>query len=274
MGTSGLTTRWLAPTLITAMSETWLPGAERMQGPFWKSGYFGIPRRTMAQIEGEVNHSAEGPMGALLGEIMSPLEKSWTFSIGQDGRIVQHYSFESITWHAGVMGDLVTATEVKGNVALVGKEHAGVAGQKITGAQEDASVRITNFVREHSHAGSKPPQTRVSLWEHNWIKPGTACPSRRIDWTTYINKIAKEDDVALDAQDKKWLGGFGRGIVKMIAEGTVTSTLAGDPDYTSNPFNIKAVLAAGGGGLGGVPNADLAKIAKAVNDETSKRLQS
>ncbi len=260
------------------MSETWLPGAERMQAPFWKQGYFGIPRRTMAQIEGEVNHSAEGSMGALLGEIMHPTRQaSWTFSIGQDGRIVEHYSFESITWHAGVMGDLVTATEVKGNVALVGKEHAGVAGQKITGAQEDASVRITNFVREHSHAGSKPPQTRVNLWEHNWIKPGTACPSRRIDWTTYINKIAKEDDMPLSGEDKLWISGLMRGNVQAIGNGVMNNPMKlGDSDWVP-PVTLKDVLAAikaipAGGGIGGLTDADLARVAKAVNDETSKRL--
>ena len=145
--------------------ETWMSGAERMQGPFWKQGYFGIPRRLVAQIEGEVNHSAEGSMGVLLGLIFSATrQSSWTFSIGQDGRIVQHYPLESITWHCGVKGDLVTATEVKGNVALLGKELAGMAGQPIVGVQEDAGVRITNFVRARSLAGSKPPQTRVNLF--------------------------------------------------------------------------------------------------------------
>ena len=39
------------------MAETWLPGVERQQGPFWKPGYLGIPLRPLAAIEGDVNHS-------------------------------------------------------------------------------------------------------------------------------------------------------------------------------------------------------------------------
>lgn len=175
------------------MSQTWLPGAERQQGPAWKQGYFNIPNRRMVDIEGEVNHSAEGPWAALLAEIQNPTRQaSWTFSIKEDGYIVQHYPFESITWHCGRKGDLDPDTEITGNVALVGKEHAGRKGTPITGAQEDASVYITKFVRQHSFAGNFPPELAVNLWEHNWINPNTSCPSDRVMWPSYLNKLEEE----------------------------------------------------------------------------------
>ncbi len=186
------------------MAETWLPGVERQQGPFWKQGYFGIPDRAMEAIEGEVNHSAEGSMAALLGEIHNLTRAaSWTFSIGEDGRIVQHYPLESITWHCGRKGDLDPNTEITGNVALLGKEHAGKAGTPLTALQEDASVRITRFVRATSFAGDNPPELAVNLWEHGWINPNTACPSDRINWTSYIAKLSpvKEDDMTQEEHD-------------------------------------------------------------------------
>lgn len=182
------------------MVETWLPGAERIQGPLHKQGYLGTPRRTLGDIEGEVNHSAEGSWAGLLAEIQNPLRlASWTFSIRQDGHIVQHYPFESITWHCGRKGDLDPDTEITGNIALVGKEFAGRKGEPIVGDQEDAGVYITDFVRDHTFAGSNPPELAVNLFEHNWINPNTSCPSARVQWPGYLNKVAKielgEDDM-------------------------------------------------------------------------------
>ena len=256
-----------------------MPGVERMQGPHWKQGYFGIPRRTMGEIEGEVNHSAEGPMGALLGAIMhATRQASWTFSIGQDGRIVQHYPFESITWHCGTKGDLDTSTVTKGNVALLGKEHAGVAGQPIVGAQEDASVRITNFVREHSLAGAKPPAKRVNLFEHNWVTPNTACPSGRVNWARYINKIAKEEDM-LNAEDKTWISTeTWRIVLQLLRLGTTgdkNQAMKGwSDDLIARLTRIEAGMGGGdGGGYAGITDEELAKIAEAVNDETARRLK-
>jgi len=199
------------------MSETWLPGVERQQGPHWKQGYPGIPNRAMEAIEGEVNHSAEGSMAALLAEIQNLTRlASWTFSIDTDGRIVEHYPLEAITWHAGRKGDLDPDTEITGNIALLGKEHAGKVGTPLTALQEDASVSITKFVRATALAGDNPPELAVNLWEHNWINPSTACPSGRINWVTYMAKLSPSEEDDMTAEEHSTLMNSQKQILEIL----------------------------------------------------------
>jgi len=212
------------------MSETWLPGVERQQGPHWKQGYPGIPNRAMEAIEGEVNHSAEGSMAALLAEIQNlTRQASWTFSIDVDGRIVEHYPLESITWHAGRKGDLDPDTEITGNIALLGKEHAGRKGTPLTAAQEDASVSITKFVRATALAGDNPPELAVNLWEHNWINPNTACPSGRINWDTYMAKLSPVEEDDMTSEQWSTLQNVQRQILELLAidKGAGVPSMAG-----------------------------------------------
>jgi hypothetical protein len=171
------------------MSETWIPGATRIPGPSWKQGYWGIPRRSLAQIEGDIKHSAEGSWQGLLNILAGGLELSWTFSVPRapigNVRYAQHYGLESITYHAGVKGDMSTVTELIGNLTLVGIEHAGRAGTPLTAHQVAVTIEISDFLRDHTFAGSNPPELAVNLWEHGWLLP-TACPSNRVPWATII----------------------------------------------------------------------------------------
>lgn len=188
--------------------STWLPFAIKIPGPGWKQGYGGVAERELSFIEGEVKHSAEGPMGALLGEIQHPTRQaSWHFSIDKDGTIVQHYPLEAITWHCGLPGDRSFDTSIVGNITLVGEEHAGVRGEPIVGAQQRASRMISDAILSLCpRVASRGLRTRDTLWEHNWVSPVTSCPSGRMDWTSFITPqggdIGMEDEMT-PAQEAK-----------------------------------------------------------------------
>ena len=171
------------------MAETWIPGAARVPGPAWKQGYGWIPRRSLAQIEGDIKHSAEGSYQGTLNVLNGSRQASWTFTVPkiQIGgvRFAQHYPLESITWHAGVAGDANPQTDITGNIALIGIEHAGMAGETLTPHQIAMTIEISQFLRDHTRAGISPPELRNNLWEHKWMK-ATACPSDRIPWAPII----------------------------------------------------------------------------------------
>lgn len=187
------------------MSETWLSWCEKIPGPAWKQGYFGIPNRPLSLIEGDVKHSAEGGWAALLNEINHPTrQSSWTFAVRKDGHVVQHYPLESVTWHCGKPGDLHTETELIGNAALVGIEHEGRAGEPLTSKQIESTVRISRDLRALTFAGANPPELAVNLWEHNWISNVTSCPSNRVPWDVILEQL-EEEDMALDADAKRYI---------------------------------------------------------------------
>jgi hypothetical protein len=187
--------------------ETWLDWATKIPGPPWKGGYFGIGQtRPLSLVEGDVKHSAEGQMTALLAEVMHPTRQaSWHFSVGLD-RVVQHYPLEWIAWHCGKPGDADTETELVGNVSLVGIEHSGKAGDALTPYQRAATVRITQDIRRLGFAGTYPPELAVNLFEHNWISPVTACPSNRIPWDDILAELTQEeDDMGLEPDERATL---------------------------------------------------------------------
>ncbi len=66
----------------------------------------------------------------------------------------------------------------------------------MTFAQTDATVRITEDIREVTFTGTMPPELAVNLWEHNWISPITSCPSNRIPWNAIIAKLEEDTDMA------------------------------------------------------------------------------
>jgi hypothetical protein len=174
------------------MTETWIPGATRIPGPGWKQGYWGIPSRSLAQIEAEIKHSVEGTWQGALNVLNGGVTVSWTFLVPRAPvgavRYAQHYPLESITYHAGVRGDMETVTDLIGNLTMVGIEHAGRAGQPLTQHQLDVTVEISQFLRDHTGAGNKPPALRVNLYEHKWVR-ATACPSDRVQWPYIIDKL-------------------------------------------------------------------------------------
>lgn len=177
------------------MASLWMPGAEKRPGPVAKIGYpaFGNkgPKR------GDVKHSAEGTAAGLLVVLNGARRASWHFSVLKDGTIWQHYPINAHCWHAGDVDD---DGGVKANVELVGIEHEGVAGQRLTAAQVEATLKITRYCANYfDRLGSYArypimPADGWTLVEHNEVSDTyTACPSDRIPWTEIISEL--EDDM-------------------------------------------------------------------------------
>jgi len=77
----------------------WMPGAEKIETSAW--GYPDLGEEQMYP-QAVVNHVAQGYMQGLINIAQSPDPgKSWHFSVGRDGRIVQHVSIWNPAWHAG-----------------------------------------------------------------------------------------------------------------------------------------------------------------------------
>lgn len=178
---------------------TWLSFCARRPGPAWKTGY-GTGDRTLAQIEGVVDHSMEGSLAAAYGVLDGPSQASWTFSIPKAGEPVQHYPLEKIPWHAGIMGDRRQDTSLIGNLTLVGKEHEGVAGEEWTENQLHWSAKIDVALRVLCPAfGANPPTLRLNMWEHNWLS-ATSCPSGRNPWQDKFDLINELEEKMTDAE--------------------------------------------------------------------------
>lgn len=77
----------------------WMPDIERV--PTQAYGYEDIADDGM-YCDAIVSHVAQGYMGGLIAMMQNPNPgKSWHFSIGRNGRIVQHVSIADPAWHAG-----------------------------------------------------------------------------------------------------------------------------------------------------------------------------
>ena len=173
---------------------TWLSFCARRPGPAWKTGY-GTGDRTLAQIEGVVDHSMEWYMAGAYSVLDGPRQASWTFSIPKYGEPAQHYPLKKITWHAGIMGDRKQDTSLIGNLTLVGKEHEGVAGQPWTDNQIFWSAKIDVALRQLCpQFGKHPPTLRLNMWEHRWLS-ATSCPSGRNPWNAKFALISSLEDV-------------------------------------------------------------------------------
>ena len=211
---------------------TWLSFCARRPGPSWKIGY-GTGDRTLAQIEGVVDHSMEGSISGAYSVLDGSAQSSWTFSIPKVGEPVQHYPLEKITWHAGLPGDRRQDTSLIGNLTLVGKEHEGIAGEPWTENQIYWSARIDVALRVLCPAfGANPPTLRLNQWEHNWLS-ATSCPSGRNPWNAKFALINKWEEN--DMNDKDWvtMAGLLRGVIWAITEGKMSTGLKkGDPEWT------------------------------------------
>src|SRR3990167_3769307 len=165
------------------MTTTWLDFCIRLDGPKEKTGYPGVPTRTLEELEGEVDHSTEGPLAAALGELQK-LERqaSWTFTVPKSGPPLQHYPLESINWHCGLPGDRRSDTSLIGNLTLIGIEHVDWPDNALNDSQLHWSIELTKaFRRLCPQIAARPPALRVNLFEHNWLS-ATSCPSGLIPW--------------------------------------------------------------------------------------------
>ncbi len=175
---------------------TWLSFCARRPGPEWKTGYTGVPFRTLGEVEGVVDHSEEGAQAGAYSVLDGPEQSSWTFSLPKFSEPIQHYSLEKITWHCGLPGDRRQDTSLIGNLTLVGKEHEGKKGEPWTENQIHWSAKIDVALRQLCPAfGANPPTLRLNQWEHNWLS-ATSCPSGRNPWNVKFDLINEwEDDM-------------------------------------------------------------------------------
>ena len=236
---------------------TWLSFCARRPGPEWKTGY-GMGDRTLAQIEGVVDHSMEGSLAAAYGVLDGPRQASWTFSIPKVGEPIQHYSLEKIPWHAGVKW---------GNVSFVGKEVEGKAGEPWTANQIFWSARIDVALRQLCPAfGGNPPTLRLNQWEHNWLS-ATSCPSGRNPWE---EKFALINELEDGMNDKDWerMAGLLRGVVWAVTDGQMSTGLKkGDPEWApkrdlGDVMNAIAGIQAGSGATDAQIEAVVLKVLK------------
>ena len=210
---------------------TWLSFCARRPGPEWKQGY-GTGDRTLAQIEGVLDHSMEGSMAGAYSVLDGPVQSSWTFSLPKVGEPVQHYPLTKITWHAGLPGDRRTDTSLIGNLTLGGKEHEGRKGEPWTENQLFWSAKIDFAMRTLCpQYGKNPPTLRLNTFWHTWLS-ATSCPSgRNPDEAKFALINEWEDDMPLDNKDKEYLAGLMRGVIWALTDGQLNTPLkqgAGD----------------------------------------------
>ena len=157
------------------MSETWCPFAVRDDGPSNKWGYVD---HTYRSRKGIIVHSTEGSFEGALTILHSGAQKSWTFTLSEDGRLYQHYPLEACLWHAKTpAGYYYSAVETE-----------GFAGDPIDGPQLDMLVNLIRWQSQVEQWESftrgvrnSPDEATQPLWEHNqWV--ATACPSGRVPW--------------------------------------------------------------------------------------------
>lgn len=103
----------------------WCPFAERMETQV--GGYTDIPDDGM-QCDAVMSHVAGGFMGGLISMARDPNSQvSWHFSIGRDGRVLQHRSIADPAYHAGIVNQPTWALYDgrNPNRRTVGIEHEG-----------------------------------------------------------------------------------------------------------------------------------------------------
>ena len=100
-----------------------------------------------------------------------------------------------------------------------------------------ATVEAVQFA--YDYLERDVPTTPHSYWG------GTTCPGERWpEWVPQLRAAAlQEDDMAkLDAEDRKYLSGLMRAVVRAVATGVFSSPLQGDPNYTEAEHDLMEVL--------------------------------
>ena len=159
------------------MIKLWYPGADRLLGPVEKT--YGESE----DVWGLTCHSSEGyRLGdmAILARVEGRGRSSWNLYNPQRGRMLQHYSLRTITWHSGSMRGWGT----------IGIENEGRAGEPLTASQNINLIQFFAWCMLDGESGWRE-LTREILKEHNFFV-NTLCPSDRILWdflTTAANQV-------------------------------------------------------------------------------------
>lgn len=160
----------------------WMPGVERIEtaaqgGPI-------EPRGVMSHIM----QGYQSTMIAWARQRPMRTTRSAHFTVGRDGRIVQHVSIRRQAWHAGRLDSTPPTWPLlpqggNPNDYAVGIEHEGFSGQPWPWAQVEASIRVQRWLFEE--LGLEPSEDTVighymTAPESRRHDPGSGWPRERI----------------------------------------------------------------------------------------------
>lgn len=143
--------------------------------------------RGAAKVNAFVCHSQEG-WNSLFSLFNNPARRASThFWIGRDGRVEQYVDTSDTAWGNGernrrggpdarIRWAKAAYDAASLNDETISCELEGVAGERITLAQEAAAVDLVGWV--HAAHGLGTPRRHVTVVEHNQLS-ATACPSNR-----------------------------------------------------------------------------------------------
>lgn len=173
----------------------------RMPGATWRPVPNCTPRGQVA-VQGVVLHVMAGTLdGTDSWFHNSAAQASAHFGIGRDGRIFQWVDTADRAW-----------AQMSGNRSWLSIEHEGQSGDSLTPAQLAASARVIRWMHE-THAvplaATDSPNGRGigwhgmggAAWGGHTACPGTPIKNQR----AALIAAAEEEDMALSADDKKWL---------------------------------------------------------------------
>lgn len=136
----------------------WCPFAERIETQV--GDYDDIPDDGML-CDAVISHVAGGFIGGLIAMAKDPnTPVSWHFSIGRDGRILQHRSIADPAWHAGIVNQPTWKlyNNTNPNRHSVGIEHEGFS--------------IPATYADYVYSASDPwpePLIASSIKVHDWV---------------------------------------------------------------------------------------------------------
>jgi hypothetical protein len=222
------------------MSSQWCPFAVRMDGPRHKFGYSGVEAERYHPKRAVVDHSAEGWKDGTIGVIFGPRLASFQFLIDVDApaTLYQFYPVDADCWHCGDVDD---DGGVAGNIDLVGVEHAGMAGQALTEAQYQTSLRLYRWLAQtrgwgpatlYKPHGTPQDWAKATMFEHNWVSDVyTSCPSGRIPWQRYLADLRGEQTMTQEQIEL---------YVRRVLAGVIGALARNEPQAAANA--LKAYL--------------------------------
>lgn len=165
--------------------ELFYPAAIQRPGPAGK--VWAAPNT----IDGIIEHSMQGALVSAWTVLDdestnaqgSYIAASWTFSVGKDGRVYQHYALNLSPFHAGSKAQ---------NLRLIGVEHEGGPpgnlSEPLTEPQIAASIALAKWIAEQGGFSLSRDVATRTLYEHGEVT-ATQCPSGRIPWDRYLQPV-------------------------------------------------------------------------------------
>jgi N-acetyl-anhydromuramyl-L-alanine amidase AmpD len=198
--------------------DDWMPGADRVATP-----NFGYPAgqhgRAGQRIVAIVNHIAQQTLDETIAIFQDPTsDRSSTFCIGKDGRIVQFLPLSDAPWTNGVDfakgpaaydSDLTVdwirecwERRVSPNLKCVTLEHEGMSGHEMPEAQVRASIRVQRWVV--AQTGIRPDASHVVGHFHIDSVTKRFCPGPTFPWDRVLDSLAAPPADVAQYEDDAW----------------------------------------------------------------------